>query len=75
MFSHTDYDLKFIKQYFVFAYIVVSIFEENHSKIDTTVEGVEGAAGPPVPKVIRVILILKETKKIKSKRRHWCSAG
>ena len=75
MFSRTDYDLKFIKQYFVFAYIVVSIFEENHSKIDTTVEGVEGAAGPPVPKVIRVILILKETKVIKSKRRYWCSAG
>ena len=53
----------------------MSIFEENHSKIDTTVEGVEGAAGPPVPKVIRVILILKETKVIKSKRRYWCSAG
>ena len=53
----------------------MGVFTKNHNKIDTTVEGVEGAAGPPVPKVIRVILILKETKKIKSKRRYWCSAG
>ena len=40
----------------------MGIFTENHSKIDTTVEGVEGAAVPPVPKGDKVDTGLKGDK-------------
>ena len=42
---------KFIKQYFIEAYILtgIYIFTEGHSKIDTPVEGIEGPAEPPGP--------------------------